>query len=356
MRQTHVILDGLQSHADARGLSRAWAAAGLHNQIDLAGQSAALANGNEPDAELTETQVDEAAALARHFALELRDRVGSGFVAANDLPTLRAKVAYEYKCRLATGLVYGLPALALHYFGPWLAGGSDDPRSYVFPWLLELLLSGWVMIACGWPVLWQGLLGLRVRRLTFDTFALLLTLAAWLPSAAAVLALPLVNQPWLSAPGQGSSPQFHYVVMLMLLVSAQRWLSHREGARLAGKADLLPQRFHWIVPVWLLFAVGVGASRGWSAGLALGMVLPMTAGLAAINGLSPGWLSVMPVVAFACALLIDPRVLNLPANVPWVECAFGFGVVLTVAQWVSWRFLAAGGGDDRQDSALDHVQ
>ena len=56
------------------------------------------------DAQLGEADVDRAAAIARRFGIEVRDRVGTTFKADNDLAALHGHMAYEYKSRLATRL------------------------------------------------------------------------------------------------------------------------------------------------------------------------------------------------------------------------------------------------------------
>jgi len=347
MARTYVILDGLQDLQLGQQLSKQWAAAGFDNGVDVAGQCAWLSPASSTQAalrgELTEEEVDKAAAIARRYGVEIRDRAGKSFIAENDLDALRDQVTYEYKCRFATGLVYGLPALALHYFAPFLAGNTaDDPRSMSFPWFFEMLLSGWVCISAAWPIIWQGAVALRFRRLTADLLSMLLIAAAFLPSAVAVLAMAFVADPWLSTPATGGTgPMFHATVYLVLLAVLNRWLAHRATAATSGWADLLPRPFPLLIGCWLLGSAIVSATLGWPMGLAVGLLFSPMIGLACVNALNPGWLTVFPMVGCAFVLLAGPRMMNMSIAPYEIELAFTFGVIMALTYTVGWRRLSA---------------
>jgi cation transport ATPase len=66
----------------------------------------------------------------------------------------------EYGYRCAQSLVFGVPVVALHYFGTSL-GGPEAPR-YVA--VLQALLCGWVMYVGAAGMLAEGWLLLRARR------------------------------------------------------------------------------------------------------------------------------------------------------------------------------------------------
>ena len=227
MSRTYVILDGLTDPLLARRLSSAWASAGFDNAVDASGQRAWIAPKNK-DEILTEPEAERAAQVARAVGIEMRDRAGTKFKPDNDPLIMGRQIVYEYRSRFATALVYGLPALALHYLAPILAsGGGREPRDLVYPWLFELLLGGWVILAAGWPLLWQGLVSLIHLRMTSDLFFSLLVIAAYVPSALGMLSMPLVETPWLMTVKVGGvGPMFHVTVIVTILATLQRWLAH----------------------------------------------------------------------------------------------------------------------------------
>lgn len=344
MGRTHVILDALQDPTTGRDLSARWAKAGIVNSLDVAGQCALLetsreSEGDEGDDASAEATVRRAAAIARAFGVELRDRAGATFVTANDLPALRKATAYEYRLRLASALVYGLPALALHYAAPFLAGGAAaNPRGMLYPWLFELLLTGWVLIAAGWPMLWQGVLSLVHLRLTADLLTTALVAASFVPSAAVVLTMPFVEQPWaLPRAAGGTGVMFHAAVIAVTLAAAQRWRAHSEAEWLSGGGARLPRR------LGVLFGAALAAGAVawwlgmWSGGLAALLVVPPLVGLGGVNRWSPGASIVLPVVGFGCFLLMGGRALRIEAHGLEVEIAGGFQAMMTLVLAWGWR-------------------
>jgi cation transport ATPase len=90
----------------------------------------------------------------------------------------------EFKYRFAQSAVFGLPVLALHFYGPFL-GRAEAPRWIGF---LEILLSGWVV--------WIGLFAMVVEALlikipTFDSIIASIGLVAFLFAAISFIRLLL---------------------------------------------------------------------------------------------------------------------------------------------------------------------
>ena len=376
MTRTHIILDGLQDTALGRDLSARWAAAGFTNGVDVAGQRGWLGSLGSPQSTvhgpqsgdkdwkserhdskvagprapslepqvstLTEGQMNRAAAIARAFGLEIRDRAGRSFRPDNDLETLRGRLVYEYKSRFATALMFGLPALALHYVGPFLAGGTGEARSQFYPWMIEFLLVGWVCIAAGWPILWQGLLALVHLRVTADLLTGLVVVAAFIGSAVGVLATPWARQWW----GLGSGPMFHAVDLAVTMAVLQRWLAHRAAPHLSGKTPLMIPSFSKVVGFWLCLSLVVWWFDGGEAGLATALIFPPLSGLGSINRWSPGLTFLLPTVAFAALLLVGPRALSVPVDGVHIEIAAGFCLIMTITMGLGW---AGEGGEERRE-------
>ncbi len=348
MRRTHIILDGLQDPLAGQALSAAWAGAGFHNVVDVAGQCAWLAPGggalneNDEGGVLTEGDVDRAAAIARRFGLEIRDRAGKTFQPDNDLASLHERMAYEYKSRFATAVVFVLPALAMHYAGPWLAGGATGARDMLYPWLFELLLVGWACIAAGWPILWQGVLSLVNRRGTGDLLTSLIVVAAFVPSALGVVTLIATGRTWLGASGSGvpgDGPAFHAAGVAIALAVLGRWLAYRVIANLSGKANVMLLRFGRLIVLWIAASAVVAFLMGWHWGLAFGLLLPPLASLGAINPWSPGWSAVLPVAAFSVVFLLGPGAMRVSLESVQTETAAGFALIMTLFFNAGWRRL-----------------
>ncbi|MEX0777861.1 MAG: hypothetical protein WD042_19340 [Phycisphaeraceae bacterium] len=345
MARTFVIVDGLQDPAAARELSRAWAEAGFDNGVDPSGQAAWLVRRGGGEA-LTEEDVRRAAAIARRFGVELRERVGETFVAENSLETLRAAVTREYRMRFAQALVFGLPAIVLHYLAPLLAGGGDarslpgagpapEAGSMFYPWAMEMVLAAWTCFAggIGWPVMWQGGLAILGRRGTGDMLTGAIVLAAFVPSAVGVLSLPFVNVPLFI----GREPMFHAAVMAMIVALGQRWWAHRCAAGLAGRAMMLMQGFGMLVGLWLLLGLLLGALMSWKWGLAVALVLPPMMSLGGVNRLTPGWSAALPVFAFAALMVVGQRMMNVDIGDRPVEVAATFAVMMSLVIAAGWR-------------------
>ncbi len=348
MTHTYVILDGLQDPAYAQAISRAWTATGFVNGIDVAGQAgwleklssvqgpgSGVGEDAKPQAAMTEADVDRAAGAARGFGVELRDRVGATFRPDNDLAALRAHMAYEYKSRLATAVVFGLPAVVLHYVARYLAGGGHDPHSMIYPWFFELVLVGWACLAGGWPILWQGALSLAHLRVTGDLLTSLIVLGAYVPSAVGVLALMVVRQPWLAAQ-PGHEPLFFVAMFAMVLALLQRWLAYRAINGLSGRAMLMVPRLSRWLSLWMLLSVVLAIAGGPRWGLTMALLMPPMVGLGAINRWSSGPSMVLPVFGFAMFLLLGPGLLHRELGPEKLEIAAGFQGVMAGMMGGGW--------------------
>lgn len=338
--RTHVVLDGLQEPIWGRELSRCWHEAGFDNAVDVSGQAAWLAprtgGSDAPGGRcLTSAEIKQAAMIARAFGLEIRDRAGDAFRPDNDLAVLRDRTEKEYRRRLAVALMFGLPALALHYVGPYLAG-DDSPRRMAFPWLFELLLVGWACVAAAWPMLWQGALSALYLRPSADAFTSLLIVVAFVPSAVGVIAMAFVETPWFSV---SSPPMFYAVVGALWVCLLQRWLLHHFSSRLGGRATRMLSGHRHLVFAWLMMSLAIGLIGGWRLSLAFGLLLPPMLSLGAVNDWSPGWTMTLPVFAFAALFLGLPRSLPLSVDEVRIEIAIGFGLIMTMAFGAGWSAI-----------------
>jgi cation transport ATPase len=77
----------------------------------------------------------------------------------------------EHKYRFAQCMVFGLPVMALYFFGPRLGG----PETGRWIGLLQLLLGGWCLYIGALPLLSEGAMLLAMGKFRFD---LLVGLAA----------------------------------------------------------------------------------------------------------------------------------------------------------------------------------
>ena len=172
-------------------------------------------------------------------------------------------MAHEYKSRFATALVFGLHALVLHYTGAILTGGAVDPRSMFYPWFLEMLLVGWACLAAGWPILWQGALALIQLRATGDLLISLIVWITFIPSAASVVSMVVMDDPWI---GSRMDTMWHASLAAITLAVCNRWLTYRVIHRLAGHVNLM-------LPHFQPLDYGMDGAFGWRRdrdGLALG--------------------------------------------------------------------------------------
>lgn len=367
--RTHLILDGLQDPLHARELSARWAAAGFNNAVDIAGQAGWIAkapggelvagNGQNSQPTGSRGQVDEndlitIAAIARAFGVEPRERVGSEFKPVNDLPALRDQMTREYRARFAQSLVFGLPALAVHYLGPMLAsGGGQSAGSMAFPWLLEMVLVGWALWVAGLPLLWQGAWSLIHLRPTADLLTTTIVMFAFVPSAVGVGSLLFIAEPWFgspTAPHSGTQPlagpAFHIAILAVMIATGQRWLMHRQVEKLSGRGNRMLPHCAGLFAMWTLAMVSTMFLAGWQTGMIFALLLPPLISSAGINRSTPSWSAALPVLAFAPFFLFAPQALpsTAPAQALRFEIAVGFAVMMTVvmnAGWTKMQPLAA---------------
>ncbi len=334
----HLVLDGLHDPSHAHELSRRWTESGYDNVVDLAGQSGWIAPGAETASPLTEADVGRAASIARGLAVSLHDRTGRTFRSDADLRELRHHVTREYRRRSALAFMFGLPAVALHYAAPTLAG-SHAARDLAVPWLLELLLVGWACFAAGWPILWQGALGLVHRRPSGDVVTAVVVLLSFVPSAIAVVGMTFGVEPWFATDGIGG-PLFHATALTLWIALTQRWMLHRCANRLSGRATWALRGFRHLAVAWLAGVLLLAATVGWEWSVAFGMLLPPSLSLGAINRRCPGWSASLPLFAFAPFLLLAPQSLSLNVTGIQVEIAAGFSLIMTLTFVVGWRGVA----------------
>lgn len=334
MAHTHVILDGLGDPQLGQSLSAAWAKAGFYNTVDPAGQSATLAT-HEDDA-LSESQMEDAATIARVHGLELRDRAGSTYESVNELPALYKRLNIEYRTRFASALVFGLPALVLHYLAPVLVGAHELPRGFLYPWLIELLLVGWMCMAAAYPMLWQGALSFRYLRATPDLLTCVVIVPAFCVTLAAWVSLFAADQPL------ADESLLHAVTYAVMLAVLQRRWVYRAVDHLAGRANLMVQHQSRIVRLWLVLCVVVWLLSSLKLALAAALLMPPMIGHGAINRTSPGFSMLLPVFAFAALMLLGPRALGLPVENMQIEIAAGFQLIMTCAMALGWRKIGRG--------------
>jgi cation transport ATPase len=119
----------------------------------------------------------------------------------------------EYKYRFAQSVVFGLPVIALHFFGPSLGG----PEAGRWVGLLQLLLAGWVMYVGAMAMLVEGILR---RRVTADAMVASGALGLYLVSAFSVVHVVVTAR---SSVLQGLFP---WTVTLVTAWSAMQWRRH----------------------------------------------------------------------------------------------------------------------------------
>ena len=116
----------------------------------------------------------------------------------------------EYKYRFAQSTVFGLPVIALHYFGPSLGG----PEAGRWAGMLQMLLAGWVMYVGAMGMLVEGIM---LRKATADAIVALLAIGLYLASAIGVVSLFATAKP-SAIPGM-----FHAAVILVITWSGIQW-------------------------------------------------------------------------------------------------------------------------------------
>jgi hypothetical protein len=129
----------------------------------------------------------------------------------------------EFRYRTGQSFVFGVPVLALQWFGPHL-GGPEAPR-----WIgiLQALLSGWILYVAAGGMLFEGILE-RSWKLLPDALVALLAIGLYLFSLTCLLPV-FVTGRMLAPP-----LMFHWAVTLLMCWTAIRW------GQLAGQSGNAP--------------------------------------------------------------------------------------------------------------------
>jgi len=305
------MLDGLGDPGAARDLTR-----DLHAQLGLVARAdpAGMWLEIESESPIDEAMSDRVAEVARRFALEPRDRISSSFVSSVTAEQLRDRLGYEWTSRWATGLVFLLPALALHYLTPMLAQGGR-----LIPGMLEAALVIWSLIAASWPIAWQGLLAAQHRRFTPDLFTLTALLVSLLVGLVQVV--------------MASENALHITAYLIIAVTTQRMIIWRRARRLQGCAHLMPPSAPLLAVV---LAAGLGvACFDFAGGLSMLLAMPAMIGLLSINRLVHPYGAMIPAVLMSVLLGAAPLVLPDEYLAGRVEAAFAFNMLFTLLYGVA---------------------
>jgi cation transport ATPase len=124
----------------------------------------------------------------------------------------------EYKYRFAQSMVFGLPVLAISYFGLSLGG----PEAGRWVGLLQILLAGWVMYVGAVAMVVDALLR---SKLTMDSLAATCALTLYALGVWAVLHLLIKT---VSLPTQQC---FAWAVLLTCFWNGVQWFRYRIAQR-----------------------------------------------------------------------------------------------------------------------------
>ena len=116
----------------------------------------------------------------------------------------------EYKYRFAQSTVFGLPVIALHYFGPSLGG----PEAGRWIGMLQMLLAGWVMYV---GVIGMVVEGILRRKITADALVGCAAVLAYSVCAVAVIRL------FITGRTSAIQDSFHAAVPIAIGWSAIQW-------------------------------------------------------------------------------------------------------------------------------------
>lgn len=300
------MIDGIGDPLTAQGITRA-----LHERHALTARSdpAGMWLEIETDAAIEESTADEVVEVARTFGFEPRDRVGSSFIATTTADELRGRLKHEWLSRWATGLVFLLPALALHVLTPALAQGT-----LYIPHGIEALLVGWTIIAATWPIVYQGLLSIVSFRMTPDLFSTLLIVPTFGFGV------------WQTVAGWDDTV-FHVTAYAIIAATGQRAVMWRA-------ADARAEHAHLMVPATRPMGVTLLAAfiLVWldvTTAMAVMLAFPTMIGVLAVNRVSPGNMALFPVLGFIGLLILSPYVFGEELAARRIEAAFLFNVALT---------------------------
>lgn len=131
----------------------------------------------------------------------------------------------EYQYRFAQSVVFGLPVLALQFYGRSL-GGPEADRWVA---LLQALLAGWVVYVGAAGMLFESLLLLARRRFAADLVPAVAAAGFYLVGLAR--SAPFLFNP---TPLHPIRPTFHWAVAVVVAWSGWRWW-RMSGGRRPGK-------------------------------------------------------------------------------------------------------------------------
>jgi cation transport ATPase len=137
----------------------------------------------------------------------------------------------EFKYRCAQSIVFGVPVLALQYFGHSLGGTPREADRWIA--ILQALLCGWVVYVAATGMLFEGILQLP-HSLSMDLFVALLAIAAYLFSFISTAAIFLRGQP-LNWPRL-----FHWIIILLAVWCGWRWRQLSSGSISSSRYNPLP--------------------------------------------------------------------------------------------------------------------
>lgn len=300
------MLDGLGDAIVARDLTReVHETLGVVARSDPAGMWLEIESANPVDEALS----DRVAEVTRRFGLEPRDRTSSSFVPSVTAEQLRQRMMYEWTSRWATGLVFLLPAVVLHYLTPMLAQGSR-----LIPGMIEATLVIWSLIAACWPIVWQGLLAAQSRRMTPDLF----TTAGMAVSLAIGLAMVVLAR----------ENTLHITSYFIIAATTQRMMIWRRATRLDGNAHLMPPS-RWLLGAVLMAGLAL-ACFDFSGGMAVLLAMPALISPLSINRIAHPFGAMIPAMLMCVLLGIAPAVFPRDYLSGRIEAAFGFNILLTV--------------------------
>jgi hypothetical protein len=124
----------------------------------------------------------------------------------------------EYKYRFGQSVVFGLPVIALQYFGRRL--GPVDAERWVS--LIQALLSGWIVYV-NLGMLFEGILLLR-QRVTADLLVAGLSLTIYIVSLISAAHAIVTSRLWYPL-------AFHVCVLILAVWTGVRWWQLARRAR-----------------------------------------------------------------------------------------------------------------------------
>jgi len=120
----------------------------------------------------------------------------------------------EYRYRFGQSIVFGLPVLALQFFG-YSLGGADSQR---WVGVFQALLTGWIIYIAAIGPLFESILRLARGQVSAELFVSFVAVAMYVCSLISVLYVPFTGH-------VGFRPLlFHYVVALLITWAAMNWL------------------------------------------------------------------------------------------------------------------------------------